>query len=176
MENSCNFNNSIKNVIVFYINEKALIEEKKMLSCYENKLLNLIKEDCENIMLKYKPNLSYICSLLKVDDTSEENIKHIKDQIIESLENDNRPSVKLAIISLISMIVEMNGYKGKNIPMSFLIEDIALKISENSEDLINFINIKNKQKSFILKKVSYLFWWVSILCLLGYFIKNITKT
>ncbi|AAR07374.1 16L [Yaba monkey tumor virus] len=170
MEHRCMIDKSVKDVIVFYINEKALIGRKKSLSNYENKLLNLIKKNCESILLNYKYNLINICDTLKVNDYTEENIERIKSQIIESLNNDNRPSVKLAIVSLVSMIAELHGYKNQNILMSALIDDIASKISENSEDLIRFVK-RDKQKN-IFESVTCVFGLLSILCLLYYAVKG----
>ncbi|QHR82560.1 hypothetical protein [Brazilian porcupinepox virus 1] len=122
---------------------KAFLNQKRE---YEPVTINKLEEDllkslnlsCKEISSIYKYDFEFMEDLL-----NRCRCKYAMSvELINLLNNDHRPSIKIAIISFISDFSFKNDFN----PFEILSDELLLKLSENNDDLIRIINIINNKK------------------------------
>nr|WGO62648.1 anti-apoptotic membrane protein [Wadden Sea poxvirus] len=157
-----------KNAIRYYLNKKALDGEKKSLSKRSKIIVSYIDNCCNIIINDYKQQLYNIYDDLKINNLDSNDIKN---NLRNVLNNDNRPSFKLTIISLSSIIVKQMGYNKEIIKANNLSNCISSYISDESEKIVDYLEKFNNKKYVYISNIKYLLA-ISLLSISTYYIIN----
>ncbi|URN73204.1 LW017 [Lumpy skin disease virus] len=149
-------NYNIEKVLNVYLRDLRI----ESLNNNELAILIMIRECCEVIKKDYKTEFNEICNFILHNNVKScYDINDVKNIIIETINSDFRPSVILASISLLSIIIK----KKKNENNEVVNDDLALNelintFSSYQKDIISFVE-KNKkideQNDFIFSIINF---------------------
>ncbi|QQG31503.1 putative apoptosis regulator protein [Swinepox virus] len=128
-----NSNVCIRNVLYVYLKYNTI----NKLSRYERMIYTKIKNQCEAIKYRYYNDFNSVTCILEYDENKY--IDNVHKEVISILLSDSRPSIKLAAISLLSIIIDKLICRNIRIA-KYIIDDIINIISEDGIYIILFLD------------------------------------
>ncbi|UYM28515.1 LSDV017 [Lumpy skin disease virus] len=148
-------NYNIEKVLNVYLRDLRI----ESLNNNELAILIMIRECCEVIKKDYKTEFNEICNFILHNNVKScYDINDVKNIIIETINSDFRPSVILASISLLSIIIKKKKSEHEVVNDDLALNELINTFSSYQKDIISFVE-KNKkideQNDFIFSIINF---------------------